>query len=333
MEEESVSPKEAKRSQKRKHREGENSPTSGKRQLCEQSTNVSNTGDGGETTEERHRHAKKSKKGNSVVEGTVTGDKLIKQSKKHKKEHSTLVSLEVASGDTIPEKSEAASSKGKHHSKKDRHKREVQEGGTAGDSVGATLPQKDSNKKHLKKAIKKNSSLSKDAKLNTPSDKISSVNGNKEKTAQEEEELEKEKIREKKRQKRKLKKQLKAEEKEKEKAKEGQGEPLAIEYLKSFTSDKAKWKFCKVRQIWLLQHMYDVDKLSGSDFALLLEYLEDLKGQARSRTAEEAETMLRSLDQEPETTGENEAVGVKKEESKWTDEQLDRARQIVQLLS
>ena len=35
----------------------------------------------------------------------------------------------------------------------------------------------------------------------------------------------------------------------------------AIEYLKLWNTDRQKWKFQKLRQVWLLQHMYQVNKV------------------------------------------------------------------------
>ncbi|KAI8575911.1 hypothetical protein K450DRAFT_259356 [Umbelopsis ramanniana AG] len=55
----------------------------------------------------------------------------------------------------------------------------------------------------------------------------------------------------------------------------------AIDYLRTWKSDRSEWKFQKVRQIWLLANMYDEVKISDEDFAILLEYVQDLKGKAR----------------------------------------------------
>ncbi|KAH8552500.1 hypothetical protein BGW37DRAFT_489225 [Umbelopsis sp. PMI_123] len=62
----------------------------------------------------------------------------------------------------------------------------------------------------------------------------------------------------------------------------------AIDYLRTWKSDRASWKFQKVRQIWLLANLYDEVKISDEDFTILLAYIQDLKGKARQATIEEA---------------------------------------------
>ncbi|CAJ1946894.1 unnamed protein product [Cylindrotheca closterium] len=54
-------------------------------------------------------------------------------------------------------------------------------------------------------------------------------------------------------------------------------------------SEDSTWKFNKNTQSWLIRHMYEVDKVSKSSFAILLKYLEGLNGDsARSRIRSEA---------------------------------------------
>jgi len=62
----------------------------------------------------------------------------------------------------------------------------------------------------------------------------------------------------------------------------------AIMYLEQWSTKRSEWKFKKVRQIWLLKSIYDHKKVSAAHFALLLDYLEDLKGISRDKTLEEA---------------------------------------------
>ncbi|CAO3689489.1 unnamed protein product [Umbelopsis vinacea] len=62
----------------------------------------------------------------------------------------------------------------------------------------------------------------------------------------------------------------------------------AIEYLRAWKSDPQSWKFQKVRQTWLLANIYDDIKIKDEDFAILLDYLQELKGKARQTTIEEA---------------------------------------------
>lgn len=80
----------------------------------------------------------------------------------------------------------------------------------------------------------------------------------------EEEELDPEKaaIREKKREKRKQKKQAKLKLKEENAARAGSSQKSASEYLNQWKNNKSEWKFLKVRQVWLLQNMYDQKMVS-----------------------------------------------------------------------
>ncbi|KAF7721074.1 hypothetical protein EC973_005492 [Apophysomyces ossiformis] len=73
--------------------------------------------------------------------------------------------------------------------------------------------------------------------------------------------------------------------KAKDKTKEG------LDYLRLFVSDRTAWKFRKAQQIWLLQHIYDQDKIKESDFKILLEYLKDMQGSAREKTLKEAQAI------------------------------------------
>ena len=64
------------------------------------------------------------------------------------------------------------------------------------------------------------------------------------------------------------------------------------EYLETWKKRKGLWKFQKVRQIWLLQHMYDTELVTEPTFAIMIEYLGGLKGAGRTTTLEEAEKVL-----------------------------------------
>lgn len=48
------------------------------------------------------------------------------------------------------------------------------------------------------------------------------------------------------------------------------------------------WRFNKNTQSWLIRHMYEVDKVPKGTFALLILYLEDLKGVSRERVYDDA---------------------------------------------
>uniref|UniRef100_A0A8B8CLS0 Uncharacterized protein C7orf50 homolog n=1 Tax=Crassostrea virginica TaxID=6565 RepID=A0A8B8CLS0_CRAVI len=96
---------------------------------------------------------------------------------------------------------------------------------------------------------------------------------------------------------------------------EQKADKLASEYLKQWSSDRKSWKFQKVRQVWLLKHMYNSEQVNSDDFEILLQYLDGLKGKSREVTVKQAEKIIEEDDENA------------------TDEtKTERARQIVQLL-
>ncbi|KAI9217064.1 hypothetical protein BC828DRAFT_392079 [Blastocladiella britannica] len=50
----------------------------------------------------------------------------------------------------------------------------------------------------------------------------------------------------------------------------------------------AGWKFNKVKQMWLLQHLYAHDSIPDDRFADIVEYIAGLQGAAKTRTFEQA---------------------------------------------
>ncbi|XP_046887733.1 uncharacterized protein C7orf50 homolog [Hypomesus transpacificus] len=92
----------------------------------------------------------------------------------------------------------------------------------------------------------------------------------------------------------------------------------ALDYLSCWAENRKEWKFQKTRQTWLLQHMFDTEKVPDESFSLLLQYLEGLRGVAKDTTVLKAEALTR------EHEGSEEEEALKK---------TDRAREIIQLLS
>ncbi|KAG7335591.1 hypothetical protein KOW79_000284 [Hemibagrus wyckioides] len=131
---------------------------------------------------------------------------------------------------------------------------------------------------------------------------------------------------------RKLKKIRKKEEKkkqkelgksEKEEIKSSIAQTQALEYLTCWSEKRDEWKFQKTRQVWLLQHMYDSEKVPDAHFSLLLSYLEGLRGVARETTVQKAEALVRF------------GVGPEGEEGGAMEAQrkTQRAREVIQILS
>ncbi|KAI8144013.1 hypothetical protein BJV82DRAFT_608062 [Fennellomyces sp. T-0311] len=65
-----------------------------------------------------------------------------------------------------------------------------------------------------------------------------------------------------------------------------------IQYLRTFHSDRSAWKFKKNSQVWCLHHMYDENVMEDADFDIMLAYMKDMKGQARTITLREAQEKI-----------------------------------------
>ncbi|XP_062269910.1 uncharacterized protein C7orf50 homolog isoform X4 [Platichthys flesus] len=128
---------------------------------------------------------------------------------------------------------------------------------------------------------------------------------------------------------RKMKKILKKEEKKKLKA-EGETEKRteesgptapqqALVYLTCWAEKRGEWKFQKTRQTWLLQHMFDSDKIPDENFSVLLQYLEGLRGGSKDMTVKKALALVEESGKAPE----DEAV----------QQRAHRAREAIQLLT
>ncbi|XP_041829694.1 uncharacterized protein C7orf50 homolog [Melanotaenia boesemani] len=128
---------------------------------------------------------------------------------------------------------------------------------------------------------------------------------------------------------RKMKKILKKEEKnrlnvegktvEKIKASEPTASQQALDYLRCWAENRLMWKFQKTRQTWLLQHMFDSEKVSEENFYVLLKYLEGLRGSAKDTTVQKALTLVEESGQTPEDT--------------VVQQRAHRAREVIQLFS
>ncbi|KAM4623943.1 protein cholesin isoform 1-T2 [Polymixia lowei] len=110
---------------------------------------------------------------------------------------------------------------------------------------------------------------------------------------------------------------LKAEGKAEEKTK---GLPVAprqaLDYLTCWAENRKEWRFQKTRQTWLLQHMFDPEKVSDENFSVLLSYLEGLRGAARETTIQKAEALVNEMGEDIDAQ-----------------QRVHRAREVVQLFS
>ncbi|KAL7886793.1 hypothetical protein AOLI_G00045140 [Acnodon oligacanthus] len=122
--------------------------------------------------------------------------------------------------------------------------------------------------------------------------------------------------------KKKQKEEEKKEKSEKEGCKTSVAQKQALEYLTCWSEKREEWKFQKTRQVWLLQHMFDSEKVSDAHFAVLLSYLEGLQGVARETTVQKAETLVRWGGQEDTEGGAAES-----------ERRAHRAKDVIQILS
>uniref|UniRef100_A0A1A7YD18 Chromosome 7 open reading frame 50 n=1 Tax=Iconisemion striatum TaxID=60296 RepID=A0A1A7YD18_9TELE len=93
----------------------------------------------------------------------------------------------------------------------------------------------------------------------------------------------------------------------------------ALDYLTCWAENRSAWKFQKSRQTWLLQHMFDSEKVSDEKFPVLLQYLEGLCGGSKDTTVQKALSLVEGSGKAPEDTG--------------VQQRAHRAREVIQLLS
>ncbi|KAF7649078.1 hypothetical protein LDENG_00147560 [Lucifuga dentata] len=128
---------------------------------------------------------------------------------------------------------------------------------------------------------------------------------------------------------RKMKKILKKEEKKRLQA-EGQtssrsapagptAPQQALDYLTCWAENRQEWKFQKTRQTWLLQHMFNSEKIPDEKFSVLLQYLEGLCGAAKDTTVQKALVLVQE-------SGEA-------QEDRDVQQRAHRAKEVIQLLS
>ncbi|XP_013887044.1 protein cholesin [Austrofundulus limnaeus] len=93
----------------------------------------------------------------------------------------------------------------------------------------------------------------------------------------------------------------------------------ALDYLTCWAEKRSEWKFQKTRQTWLLQHMFDSEKIPDEKFSVLLQYLEGLCGRAKETTVQKAVSVVEDSGQEMEDSD--------------VQQRAQRAREVIQLLS
>lgn len=104
---------------------------------------------------------------------------------------------------------------------------------------------------------------------------------------------------------------------------EGKAREFALSYLRLWKSSRDSWRFMKVRQTWLIKHMFRAEKVTSPDFEILLEYLYAVQGRARALVLEKGQKLVDSHD------------GDESSKSMGDDTKTvaySRARQVIQML-
>ncbi|XP_035217224.1 uncharacterized protein C7orf50 homolog [Stegodyphus dumicola] len=127
---------------------------------------------------------------------------------------------------------------------------------------------------------------------------------------------------ERKREKARLKRQRKKEARAKSIKKDvSEAKKLALNYLHEWNTSRNTWSFKKKQQFWLLSNIFNINTISENDFEILLLYITDLKGGAKSRLNDIAENILKDYEEKSKNS-----MG----EADFT--VFERARRVLQVL-
>ncbi|KAF9103860.1 hypothetical protein BGX27_010333 [Mortierella sp. AM989] len=66
----------------------------------------------------------------------------------------------------------------------------------------------------------------------------------------------------------------------------------SLAYLVEWKKSRATWKFQKMRQVWLLNNMYDDKQLHNTHWDIFLQYIRELKGAARNSAIDDAKKIV-----------------------------------------
>lgn len=96
-----------------------------------------------------------------------------------------------------------------------------------------------------------------------------------------------------------------------------------VEYLNKWKSNRDAWKFEKLRQISIQNHLYDEQNIDDKLWWLIVEYLSGAKGAARDFIIQKSEGIINDIDGRLTETNQKELLGKKN---------YSRAREMLQLL-
>lgn len=96
-----------------------------------------------------------------------------------------------------------------------------------------------------------------------------------------------------------------------------------IEYLNKWKSDREAWKFEKLRQISIQNHLFDEANIDDDLWWLIIEYLSGAKGAARDCIIKKSQDVINDIDSRLTETNKKEMLCLKN---------YKRAREMLQLL-
>ncbi|GJJ76229.1 hypothetical protein EMPS_08588 [Entomortierella parvispora] len=73
-----------------------------------------------------------------------------------------------------------------------------------------------------------------------------------------------------------------------------------LQYLVEWKRSRDTWKFQKLRQVWLINNMYDDKQIPSTHWEIYLEYIHDLKGAARTSAINDAKKIVEAPETEEE---------------------------------
>ncbi|XP_044748245.1 uncharacterized protein C7orf50 homolog isoform X2 [Coccinella septempunctata] len=75
---------------------------------------------------------------------------------------------------------------------------------------------------------------------------------------------------------------------QKKKESDNESQQKALNYLSKWKHARSEWKFEKLRQVWLVQNIYDSGKIDEKYWETLIDYLNNSKGKVREKVINEA---------------------------------------------
>lgn len=111
-----------------------------------------------------------------------------------------------------------------------------------------------------------------------------------------------------------------------------------LNYLSQWKHDKQNWKFMKVKQVWLFKNKFSSKLVPNESWPTLLEYFESAMGNIRKLLLEDANKVIKQMDDWKEKNGNQEnkedsdEETEAKEDSKPDETTYKRARDLIQCL-